>query len=84
MGPSFCGDIENRRKQIHQETGILVVYLKAEILAIIAQWSYDIDSEIKRLIDLSELFSEISYDELTIEKVNSFIKNFDNRYKCRY
>ena len=84
VGPSFCGDIENRRKQIHQETGILVVYLKAEILAIIAQWSHGIDSEIKRLIDLSELFSEMSYDELTIEKINSFIKNFDNKYKYRY
>ena len=84
VGPKFGGDIENRRKQIHQETGVLVVFLKAELLTSIAEWSYAIDCGIKKLIDLSELFSEIKDKEITKENVTSFIKNFDNRYKYRY
>ena len=84
VGPKFGGNIKKRRKQIYQETGILVVYLKAEILASIAQWSYKVNSRFKALIDLNELFSEIEYNELTNEKITSFTKDFDNKYKSRY
>ena len=84
VGPDFGGDIKGRRKQIHLETGVLVVHLKANLLTEIANWSYDIDDKIRTLIDLSELFSEIDDSVVTAEKVTSFTNKFDQKYKTRY
>lgn len=85
VGPKFEGDEDNRRNQVYQETGVLVVFLKADVLMKIAKWASEItDSELKRLISVGEIFTSIQDIEVQDKTVNEYIKKFDEKNRKRY
>ncbi len=83
VAPGFSGDIRERRKRIFKETQVLVVFLPADILRQISRWACNVPSNLKRLIDLREIFI---LDELVVSKetVESYIKKFELEMKTRW
>lgn len=84
VGPSFSGDKELRRVGIHSATGVSVVYLKASVLKMLAQWACEVtDPDVKGLIDLATLFSDVK-GEPDESSIKGYITNFDTQNRERY
>lgn len=82
VGPDFRGDKENRRDEIHHKTGVLLIYLKASMLKMLAQWACGItDHDLKQLIDIGEIFSKLQQLEVGEETIKKYIDKFDKKYR---
>lgn len=78
VGPDFSGDKDNRRNEIHRLTGVLVVYLQANTLKILAQWACKKkDPKIKVLINIGDILSKIDQIEVDDKTVSDYIKKFE-------
>lgn len=80
IGPSFSGDIGERRERIFRETHVLPVFMPASVLSFLGTWACKLPSDIKRLIDLKPIFR---LDEKIVSKatVDQYIKGFEKHRK---
>lgn len=84
IAPQFAGDKENRRNEIHHKTGVLTAYIKSDTLKRLAKWACTVDEKHRKLIDISEIFSKISDNEISDKTVDVYCTKFDQEYKQRY
>jgi len=83
IAPSFSGNIRERREQIHQRTNVLAVFLPSRLLSELAIWACALPSQVKRLLDLREIF-KISDTEVSEKSVRDYMQNFEERTRHRY
>ena len=83
VAPAFSGDIKERRERIFKETQVLVVFMTAEVLRQFSEWACPLQSNMKRLVDLGEVFR---LDEVVVSKkrVEAYIKNFEDKHRSRW
>ena len=81
ISPDFAGDFGLRRSSILKKTQVILVLIKADLLRKLSLWSYVIPYEIKKLIELQDIFEEAI---VTNETIESYIKTFNGKYKNRY
>jgi len=83
VGPSFAGDIPQRREKIYQKTGVLTVFMPAQVLSELGRWACALPSDVKRLIDLTQIF-KISENEVSVDSARAYMKRFEVETKSRY
>ena len=83
VGPSFAGDVKKRRQSIHQKTGVLTIFLPARVLSELAAWACGLPGQVKRLIDLRQIFM-LSEDEVSMETARKYMRDFEIETKNRY
>lgn len=85
VAPSFGGDMKERKRSIQQTSGVFLVYLEASNLRKLAQWAFNIKNiQIRRLIDLGEVFSKADGVLVEEKSLEEYIEEFDRKYKSRY
>jgi hypothetical protein len=81
ISPDFAGDISQRGFEILKQTQVLLVLIRAETLRKLALWSYKLPHDIKALIELPDVFKQTIVSDATVD---SYIKDFDEKYQKRY
>ncbi len=57
IAPDFSGNLDARRDSIYRETGIMVIFMRASTLSKIAETIFILPNNIKKLINVKDLFS---------------------------
>jgi len=83
VAPEFSGTVGERRERIFKDTQVLAIFMTADTLRSIAKWASKFPNDIKRLIDLREIF-RLDEETVSDSSVTGYMKKFEDENKTRW